>query len=90
MGLRNRIQGIKRRFYLSVYKWSGDKVGTDVEDYWDKHWHNTVKARISEIIDDPSRGRPFLRFLFMSDEHVAVDSDTRDYRDANREIRDAR
>ena len=84
--LRQKSRAFRRKFWLGLYLWAGERVGPEADEFWDRHWWRVVQVRLRELRSS-DLGEGTVRLLFMGNEGEAIDGQGRDYRDTQRESR---
>ena len=64
----------RQKFWLKVYLFAGNRVGPEVDEYWDKHYWRVVSARLAEL-GNSDLGLNMVKLLFFDE---ARDEETRD------------
>jgi len=90
----DRVKHLLRNFHRKAWSWvlrfaSNRLTPYDVAVVLDDLWWRLVKYRMMEL-GTSAEGIDIARMIFINNEGEAMDSRTRDMRDANRDIREGR
>ncbi len=55
-----------RKFWLKLYCFAGDRVGPEVDEYWDKHYWRVIRTRLSELANS-DLGLNMVKILFFEE-----------------------